>query len=462
VAAEIPVPLQTIYAELLDRSTAAAFDETFPEPGDFTVKTVKERRYWYFQYRQHDKQKQRYVGPETPELLAQIASHREHRSDERERRVLVSTLVKMAGLPAPSRPIGDVLSALARTGVFRLRAVLVGTLAFQTYGAMLGRRLPTAATKTEDIDIAQFREISIAVGETIRGLLETLRQVDTSFRPTPHLHDPLATTAFMTRGGKLRVEFLVPNRGPESDAPMQLRALGTHGQPFRFLDYLIRDPVPAIVLHGPGIPVLVPAPERYGIHKLILSQRRAASSAKRDKDRDQAAALLDILARERPAELRDAWDEAWQRGKRWRELLVDGLRIIAPRTRDETLRALNRRRRTITGLDIKVDDRSVNYHPPSDSIRAVANVSGEQMPCVIEKSALTRISGETVDPLHDRINAIKSRERAFHEHLRTIQESVAVKYLDGPVEDANLIRIGAEDLIVPSTTAIRQKRDTTK
>jgi hypothetical protein len=65
--------------------------------------------------------------------------------------------------------------------------------------------------------------------------------------------------------------------GPDSDTPRMLPALKTNAQPLRFLDFLIRDPAPAVVLHGSGIYVHVPAPERYAVHKLILSLYRYIS-----------------------------------------------------------------------------------------------------------------------------------------------------------------------------------------
>ncbi|WP_157860868.1 MULTISPECIES: hypothetical protein [Bradyrhizobium] len=40
---------QTTYAELLERTANAAFQETFAEDGAFTSKTVNQRKYWYFQ-----------------------------------------------------------------------------------------------------------------------------------------------------------------------------------------------------------------------------------------------------------------------------------------------------------------------------------------------------------------------------------------------------------------------------
>ena len=67
----MPAPslvVQTTYAELLERCAAAAFGESFPEDGAFTPKTIKGRRYWYFQTASAEGRSQRYVGPESPEL----------------------------------------------------------------------------------------------------------------------------------------------------------------------------------------------------------------------------------------------------------------------------------------------------------------------------------------------------------------------------------------------------------
>jgi hypothetical protein len=122
---------QTTYAELLDRCANAAFSEAFAEEGTFIAKTVKERRYWYFQSGAGESRTQRYVGPETPELLDRITRHRELRDDIRERRALVSTLVRSFGHTRPIPEIGNIIAALATAGVFRLRGVLVGTVAFQ-------------------------------------------------------------------------------------------------------------------------------------------------------------------------------------------------------------------------------------------------------------------------------------------------------------------------------------------
>ena len=73
--------MQTTYAELLERCANAAFSEAFAEDGTFIAKTVKDRRYWYFQAGTGESRTQKYVGPETPELSERIARHRELRDD---------------------------------------------------------------------------------------------------------------------------------------------------------------------------------------------------------------------------------------------------------------------------------------------------------------------------------------------------------------------------------------------
>src|SRR6266550_2355267 len=75
----------------------------------------------------------------------------------------------------------------------------------------------------------------------------------------PHSTPPVPSYA--ARGG-LRVDFLTPNEGGETGQPQALPALRTDAQPLRFLDFLIHEPEPAVILHHAGIFVQVPTPAR--------------------------------------------------------------------------------------------------------------------------------------------------------------------------------------------------------
>ena len=339
-----PLVLQTTYAELLERSATAAFDASFEANGAFTHKTINGRRYWYFQSSAGGARTQRYVGPETPELLEQIEHHKEALSDERERRSLASTLVRSFGMPQPVPEIGSIVEALARAGVFRLRGVLVGTVAYQTYSPMLGSKLPSSILQTGDVDIAQFKNVSVAVNDQTAPVLEVLKEVNKTFRPVPTIHGE-QVTSYAAKGG-LRVDFLTPNEGAETDKPQRLPALQTDAQPLRFLDFLIRDPEPAIILYGSGVYVNVPAPQRYAVHKLMIARRRREGAAKRDKDVQQAEALLTLLLKKRRHELKSAWEEAYKRGKEWRRLLDEGLDDLSDTVRDDMIAAVGAKSRT--------------------------------------------------------------------------------------------------------------------
>jgi hypothetical protein len=50
----------------------------------------------------------------------------------------------------------------------------------------------------------------------------------------------------------------------------------------------------------------VPVPERYALHKLIVSQLRSKTSTKSEKDLRQAATLIEVLAQGFPGAIEDA------------------------------------------------------------------------------------------------------------------------------------------------------------
>lgn len=329
------ITYRTLYAELEQRSLDASFDAAFPPTGNFVRVPVKGRDYWYFEDRRAEK-KRRYVGPATdPEIASRVEAFGRDKQQFRGRRRLVSTLVREARFTAPDRLTGDIVEALERAGLFRLRAVLVGTIAFQTYSAYLGIRLPGAMVQTGDADFAQFFSIANEIEDEIPSILAVLQSVDPTFRPIPHRGDGRYTSQYIN-GTSYLVEFLTPNRGSDdyADKPARMPALGdTAAQPMRFMDFLIYEPVRTIMLHGDGIPVLVPAPERYAVHKLIVASQRVTGSgiAKRDKDLQQSRQLFEALAVARmDRELADVFVEAWERGPAWQEAIRGGMGYLRP------------------------------------------------------------------------------------------------------------------------------------
>jgi hypothetical protein len=438
---------QTVYAELLERCASAAFSSAFPDDGVFTSKTIKGRKYWYFQLSSSEGRTQRYVGPETPELLKRIESHKNARDDERERRALVSTLVRSFGLSRPIQEIGAIIAALAKAGVFRLRGVLVGTVAYQTYPAMLGAKFPLPMLQTGDIDIAQFKNVSIAIEDHTPPVLEILKDIDRTFRAVPTIHDGGRTTSYQAKGG-LRVDFLTPNEGPDTDEPQPLPAFHTDAQPLKFLDFLIYESQPAVVLHDAGVYVTVPSPQRYVIHKLIISRRRKEGTAKRDKDIQQAEALLNVLTEKRSFELKAAWDEALNRGPKWKELLLQGVVQLTAQTRDTTLRTVDGRRSMMPGLDLSFNNPPARYDFDRDIVEFVGEAMGSTVHCAISREALDDHFGTD-----NRDN--QGRVERFMEKRSEIENLARIKYLSWPIEEAGAVLVKTTDVpkLLQSLTA---------
>lgn len=440
----MPVPslvMQTTYAELVQRCAATAFQDAFPENGSFISKTIKGKRYWYFQESSNEGRAQRYVGPETPELLEQISNHKQARDDERERRALVFTLVRAYGLPRVIPEFGNIINALAKAGVFRLHGVLIGTAAYQTYSAMLGAKLPIAIQQTGDVDIAQFEYISVAIEDQTPPVLEVLKKVDKTFRPLPHIHNKHSVTSYRANNG-LGVDFLAPNEGPNTDSPQRLPALQTDAEPLRFLGYLIREPEPAVVLHEAGIYVNVPAPERYAVHELIVARRRPAGAAKREKDIRQAAALLEMLAQKRPYELKAAWKEAYQIGKRWTQLLGEGLSQLPASIRDLTLKVVDERRSITTGLDLTFNNSRPNHDFSRDVVLFVGEALGSRVTCAISREALDDNFGKAGTSGR----TIEERLETFRKNRSTIESLARHKYLFWPVEEVEAVLLKTQDV----------------
>jgi hypothetical protein len=324
----LPLPIQTMYAELSERAQLGQMAEDFDPAGLFVKRTLTGRVYWYFRSatvggNRHDK----YVGPDSPELAQRVVRHRAEKSGYKERRTLVSALIR-SGLRGPDARTGRILEALAKAGVFRMRAVVVGTAAYQTYPGLIGARLPATNAMTDDLDLAQFRGISIAIEDEVDvPFLDILRGVDPDFQPLAPVFAPGRASRFAL-GDRYRVDILTPMQGPPDDSPVALPALKADAQPLRFLDFLIYREVQAVSLWGAGIPINVPAPERFALHKLLVSRLRLTTSqsqAKAAKDIRQAGELIAVLAGQRPYELRDIWEELTDRGPKWRRLATEAV-----------------------------------------------------------------------------------------------------------------------------------------
>lgn len=330
---DLPLVIQTSYAELLDQLRLASVSD-YPTGSTFRKRGISGRDYWYVQEPTGPtgRPPERYIGPDTDERRALVEAAQRAKADADSRKAIRRSLTG-AGLPEPDTLTGAVIEALATAGVFRLRGVIVGTVAFQTYAGLLGIKLPNASVRTGDLDVAQDYGVSVNLDDALEtSLLDVLQTVDPAFQPVPSLAGPNIAATYARPGG-YRVDVLTTNRGADRDAPVKLPSLKSDAVALRYLDYLLKGTVEAAILSRSGALVNVPAPERYAVHKLIVSTMRRTtgeSAIKADKDLVQASLLIDVLiAKRRADDLTEALKEAAARGDNWRSSLTSAATKIS-------------------------------------------------------------------------------------------------------------------------------------
>jgi hypothetical protein len=338
----LPETTQTLYAELLEQAIHAEAESALvggASHGTFVSKTIKGATYWYFQRREGDRKRQHYLGRESPALLSWIEEVRQARersaADEAQRARLCGMLAA-GGAAVESAAAGKVLQLLADSGVFRMGGVLVGTRAFAVLGNLLGVRFDRQSLRTEDVDLAQDRAIGIALSQETGpvDVESSLTGSEFGFFLVPSLDPRRPSTSFKIRGRELRVDFLTPLAGRETGEPVFLSSLKVSAHPLRFLDFLIEDPVQAVVVSGAGVLVDVPTPARFAIHKLWISRRRPVSEqTKVAKDLRQAGDLLDLLLEDRPEDITMAW-EALSRSSAAMKTVREATGRLAPELRE--------------------------------------------------------------------------------------------------------------------------------
>ncbi|CAB3641482.1 hypothetical protein R8871_00323 [Paraburkholderia graminis C4D1M] len=299
--------LQTLYSSVTERAGAQGHIPLH-SPGSAAQKTVDGKTYTYWRvYLASGKHKETSLGragePATEAALeAKLLESAEMRALAAEVQIL-----RKANFASADNSSALTLATLFNAGIFSHGGVLVGSHAFGALLNSLGVRLP-ANYRTEDIDIGSAGSISVAIPEE-RSFLDILRDSGIPFLEMPELHSRKPSTSFKVRGQHLKVDLLVP--GTEAYETKALPHLRAHATGLPYFRYLVTNPTQGFILGKEHVvPVMLPDPARFALHKLVVSTLRDPSRAlKADKDRRQAAVLIDALAEKFPDWLTTAADE---------------------------------------------------------------------------------------------------------------------------------------------------------
>jgi hypothetical protein len=294
--------LTLLFAEI-ERSAGEQFEVLLGTPGTLSERTNETgTRYWVHRYSDAlNRRQELYLGKVAdPEVNRRVGTLGEmiaiaNATIERVR------LLARAGFATVDRKAYFTLASLHNRGLFRAGALLVGSHA---YGALLNavgvRATPYA---TEDVDIARREALALP---GVPGFLEMLRATGIEFF-VPPLDRRQPATSFKERGGSnFKVDLLVPS-SDDTYPTVNVPELKAHAQGLPHLEYLLAmsQEIPVLSSHG-SVTVRVPVPERYAIHKLIVSQLRNKTSSKPDKDLHQAAALIEVMVDRYPGAIEDA------------------------------------------------------------------------------------------------------------------------------------------------------------
>jgi len=196
------------------------------------------------------------------------------------------------------------LAALHNQRVFAAGGILVGSHA---YGVLLNRLGVNADPyATEDVDIARREALVFdpPAGSSFAEMLQAsgiqLAEVHGLDRKRP------ATTFKMPGRSQFHVVLLAPSRD-ETYPVVAVPELRAHATGLPYLAYLLAESQPGAVLSKDGCsPVRVPVPERFAIHKLIVSMLRVGRETKAEKDRHQACVMSAAVAESSPGALETA------------------------------------------------------------------------------------------------------------------------------------------------------------
>lgn len=203
----------------------------------------------------------------------------------------------------------EVLARLEKAGVLN-ELILIGSWCIPCYRDYFGGKAVLTPIKTRDIDFLVPDPGKLRVNTDIPDLVKDLGfivdfQGSKGYKRLVH--------------PELFIEFLVNEKGRGIDKPVPLPQIGMNAQALRFMDILAGNTIRAAF---EGIPITIPHPAVFCLHKLLISSRRATPD-KMQKDRRDALLVLSMLKQRGDIELFRSIFASFH--KNWKKIVLDAL-----------------------------------------------------------------------------------------------------------------------------------------
>ena len=251
----------------------------------------------------------RVIGLRGPETEATLLAARRRKAELRERlaslrarlaeHARLAKALRIARVPATT---ASVLRVLHRAGMLGRNVIVVGTNALYAYEAAGGVQFDSSVMETGDVDILweTRSRLTLASSERAAGLIGLLRQADRSFEPAGARSFRAANrNGFMVDLLKPLPKDLIRDDGRRTiGADDDLFAAET-----RNLAWLLsakKFHQTAIARDGFPVPMIVPDPRLFALHKLWLAEQPDREPVKKGRDRAQGNAVLALLEERLP------------------------------------------------------------------------------------------------------------------------------------------------------------------
>jgi len=203
----------------------------------------------------------------------------------------------------------EILKRLNAVGILN-KIILIGSWCIPLYKQYFSTSDFTAPLRTRDIDFLIPFPSKITGKVDVPELLKDLGYV-VGFKG--------AYGFIQLEHPTLMIEFLVPEKGKGTDKPFSLPQLGLNAQTLRFLNLLSSK---TITVRLEGIPVILPHPAPYALHKLLIAQRRGYKEKALKDKRDAISVIRDIFVNKEEQSLLEVFKPL---PNKWQKMILKSL-----------------------------------------------------------------------------------------------------------------------------------------
>jgi hypothetical protein len=250
------------------------------------------------------------LGPRSPETEKILEEFRKNKQQLKERLESLkdrlkeqARFCKAALIQRVPRLAADTFRLLDQQKLLGRNVLIVGTNALYAYEAAAGAFVDSSITATGDLDIlwdVRARLTLVADDDIVQtGLLDILRKADRSFELSgPRSFRAINRDGYMVDLIKSETKHMLVQERTQMGGPDDLTAAE-----IRNLHWLISSPkIYQVVIGEDGFPAAMSAPDprAFALHKLWLSKQENREAVKKQRDRDQAVAVANLVVKYLP------------------------------------------------------------------------------------------------------------------------------------------------------------------